>query len=90
MAGFKQVIDGKGSGFMTLLQEATQAINTLSNDDLRSLVDYAYFLISSADSRHVRSGNSDMGKKSLIGRLKGRVKLAEDFNDLPDGFEACV
>ncbi len=75
---------------MTLTQEATNAINTLSNDDLRSLVDYAYFLMSSADSRHRRGGYTDVKKKSLIGRLKGKVKLAEDFNALPDGFEGYV
>ena len=90
MVGLKQEVHRKGSEIMTLVQEATQAINTLSNDDLRSLVDYAYFLINSADSRHVRDGKADTRKKSLIGRLKGGVKLAEDFNALPDGFEGYV
>ena len=71
---------------MTLEQEATKAIHSLPAESLRSLVDYANFLISRVDT----SGESKRPYKSIIGRSKGKVWLADDFNEIPDGFKEYV
>ena len=71
---------------MTLEQEATRAIHNLPAESLRSLVDYANFLISRVDASEGRN----KPYRSIIGRSKGKVWLADDFNEIPDGFKEYV
>ena len=71
---------------MTLEQEATQAIHSLPAESLRSLVDYANFLLTKTDT----SGERRRPYRSIIGRSKGKVRLADDFNEIPDGFKEYV
>ena len=83
---------------MTLQQEAVNVIHKVPADSLRSLIDYANFLI----SRPVSTSNTiaspvsvdkEKAKKpyrSIIGRSKGKVHLSDDFNEIPEGFKEYV
>ena len=83
---------------MTLEQEAVKAIHNMSAESLKSLVDYANFLISRSMSMENAISNSVTGiaeipkkpYRSIIGRSKGKVRLADDFNEIPDGFKEYI
>ena len=75
---------------MTLEQEATKVIHNVPTESLKSLIDYANFLISKSVSPANTTSSSvtvstDKPKKpyrSIIGRSKGKVRLADDFNEM--------
>ena len=65
---------------MTLQQQAVQAVQVLPDDKLPLLIQFASFLKSSPqiglDETHGKT-------KRRIGRLKGKIRMADDFNETP-------
>ena len=72
---------------MTLQQRAIQAVQVLPDEKLPLLIQFASFLKSSPqialDETH---GNS----KRKIGRLKGKIWMADDFNETPSEFKEYI
>ena len=69
---------------MTLQQRAIQAVQVLPDEKLPLLIQFASFLESSPpislDETHGKA-------KRRIGRLKGKIRMAEDFNESPSEFK---
>lgn len=75
---------------MTLQQEALQAIQVIPDDKLPFLIQFARFLSSSDVPEIIQedSAKTTAEKRSnMAGILKGKIKMADDFNDTPDCFK---
>lgn len=76
---------------MTLEQQATQAIRTVPKDKLQILIEFAHFL-----SLPNRSVNMDADKtkadqkRSILGRAKDKIWMAEDFDETPECFKEYI
>ena len=68
---------------MTLQQQAVQAIEVLPESKLPTLIQFARFLNNSPD---VVQGTSDAPIRRF-GRLKGKIKMTDDFNETPAEFK---
>ena len=68
---------------MTLQQQAVQAIEVLPESKLPTLIQFARFLNNSPD---VVQGTSDSPIRRF-GRLKGKIKMTDDFNETPAEFK---
>lgn len=70
---------------MTLQQQAIQAVQVLPEEKLPSLIQFAQFLQGSRIE--VLPSQKTDAKKRQPGRLKGKIWMAEDFNDTPAEFK---
>ena len=73
----------------SLREEAINAIVIIPEDRLPVLIQFAKFLGSSSYEKenNIDTDESLSAKRKLIsGRLKGKINIAEDFNDTPDCF----
>ena len=71
---------------MTLQQQAVQAIKVLPESKLPTLIQFARFLNNSPEA--VETTNSAPIRR--FGRLKGKIKMAEDFNETPAEFKEYI
>ncbi len=73
---------------MTLQQQALQAIRMLPESKLPSLIQFARFLDSTPD---VVAENTEVSAPiRKFGRLKGRIRMTEDFNETPAEFKEYI
>lgn len=71
---------------MTLQQQAIKEVQVLPDEKLPSLIKFARSLrLDSADE----TSSSRLERKPLrkIGRLKGEIKMSDDFNETPIEFK---
>ena len=73
---------------MTLQQEAQLAVQLLPEDKLPVLIEFARFL-NRRGANGVPGEAHELlaGRRSLSGILKGKVHMADDFNETPDVFK---
>lgn len=73
---------------MTLRQEAAREISLLSDEDLSQVMQFISFLrFSKMDRVSVTEKRPANKKYRTRGGSKGRVILADDFNETPDCFK---
>ena len=68
---------------MTLQQQAVQMIQILPEDKLPDLIRYAKVLNESSSMKVTVTRKKNVRR---FGRLKGKIWMADDFNDTPDEF----
>ena len=74
---------------MTLQQQASHAISIMPEDKLPALIEFANYLLNS-DSKATSLLQSKKHGNSILGKAKGKIWIADDFNATPDGFEDYV
>lgn len=74
---------------MTLQQQAEQVIQVLPDDKLPSLIQFARFLLDSSDNSSAMAAAKPKAHRK-IGRLKGKIWMADDFNETPEVFKEYV
>ena len=72
---------------MTLQQQAVQAVQVLPESKLPSLIQFARFLNDTPDSVVEEIKTTPVRR---FGRLKGKIRMAEDFNDTPAEFKEYI
>lgn len=76
---------------MTLEQQATQAIRTVPKDKLQILIEFAHFLSLPSRSVNLEADRAKVNqKRSILGRAKGKIWMAEDFDETPECFKEYV
>ena len=73
---------------MTLQQQAVQAVQVLPESKLPSLIQFARFL--KDDTSEAIIEESGVAPVRKFGRLKGKIHMAEDFNETPAEFKEYV
>lgn len=76
---------------MTLQQQATEVIEVVPEEKLPMLIEFAQFLSASSKQEFAVQKRDTLSTKAkrrrIAGRLKGRIKIASDFNDTPECFQ---
>ena len=72
---------------MTLQQQAVQAIQVLPESKLPSLIQFARFLNDTSDVVVEEIKTTPVRR---FGRLKGKIHMAEDFNETPAEFKEYI
>ena len=72
---------------MTLQQQAVQAIQVLPESKLPSLIQFARFLNDTSDPVVEDAKTTPVRR---FGRLKGKIRMAEDFNETPAEFKEYI
>ena len=73
----------------SLQEEAIHAIIVLPEDKLPIIIEFANFLNSSSNNFPVENGSTNnLGekRKKIYGTLKGKIQIADDFDETPDCF----
>ncbi len=71
----------------TLDQQLSQAISAVPKEKMKFLIEFARFLCTQSSSFEDKSETISTQRKSIIGRARGEVRMADDFNDTPDCFK---
>ena len=73
---------------MTLQQKAVKEISILSDEDLSQVMQFISFLrFSKTEHVSMAAQESDHKKYRTRGGLRGKVILADDFDETPDCFK---
>lgn len=76
---------------MTLQQQAAEVIEVVPEEKLPMLIEFAQFLSASSKQESTTKKHDALSTKAkrrrIAGRLKGRIKIAPDFNDTPECFQ---
>ncbi|MBQ9359514.1 MAG: DUF2281 domain-containing protein [Lachnospiraceae bacterium] len=72
---------------MTLQQQAIQAVQILPESKLPSLIQFARFLKDTPDKITEEIASAPNRK---FGRLKGKIRMADDFNETPAEFKEYI
>ena len=77
---------------MTLQQEALRVVRLLPDEKLPALIAFARFLTQSDFHRDAASPDADTltRRRAVAGILRGKVRMANDFNETPDIFKEYV
>ena len=79
---------------MTLQQQAERAIEIMPEEKLKVLLQFAEFLNHSSDFVDVTSFDEQKPTKTdrseMYGMLKGKMWIAEDFDDTPEEFREYI
>lgn len=77
---------------MTLQQEALRVVRLLPDEKLPALIAFAQFLTQSDFYGNAASPDADTltRRRAVAGILRGKVRMADDFNETPDIFKEYV
>ena len=78
---------------MTLQQQAVQAVDLVPEEKLQVLIEFARFLSvrqTPVDVSIEKKEDITEKRKSIAGILKGKIWMADDFNETPECFKEYV
>ena len=79
---------------MTLQQQAINTIESLPEEKLPMLIQFAHFLVSDDSYETVleveEKESINEKRKRMFGVLKGKIKMADDFNETPKCFREYI
>ena len=68
-----------------------KAVEGLSEEALLDVMEYIDFVKFRSSREGVTGGNAThRHKKRKIGTMKGKIKMSEDFDEIPEGFKEYI